>query len=228
MNRRGYKSPIPKSANEVVEKQSDDGTREESSYFVGRKMVGRRYWWDDGLTIDTEESYKDGKRHGLKLRFYDNGALLSVEPYRDGQVHGKARQFAPDGSVLISYTLRNGIGLDLWCYDDGQLSEELYCPADGELGLQRWWNEDNKSIYLEQTWLQDSDHRILREWNDKGKLHRGFPQFYIHGERVTKKKYVRARELDPSLPPYIFEDDLPYRQLPHEYLTQRIRQTRPS
>jgi antitoxin component YwqK of YwqJK toxin-antitoxin module len=155
MNRKGYKSPIPKTAREIVDKRYEDGAKEESSFFVARKKVGRRSWWDDGQLM-SEWGLKDGKRHGNVLDFDPNGQLSFVEPYRNGRPHGKATQFASDGSVLIYYVLRDGVGLDLWCQDDGKLSEEHYWPANGELGYTRWWNWDNKSIHSEESWLNAS------------------------------------------------------------------------
>jgi|SRR5579863_2075608 len=220
MNRKGYKSLIPKSAREVVDKCYPHGTKAESSFFVARKRVGRREWWDDGQLM-SEWGLKDGKKHGNVLDFDPNGQLSFVEPYRNGRPHGKATQFASDGSVLICYIMQDGVGLDLWCQGDGKLSEERYCPADGELGYTRWWNCDNKSIHSEQSWLNSSGwHGILREWNTGERLRRGFPQFYVKGQRVSKKQYCRACESDSLLPQYIPEKDQPFRNLPPEYLAQ--------
>lgn len=222
MNRRRYKSPIPASAREVVDKSNADGTKEQSSYFIGRTLVGRRIWWDDGETVCLEVGIKDGKKHGNELYFTHNGLLISIEPYRNGVPHGKAKQFADNGSVLICYTMQNGVGLDLWCHSDGSLSEEHYYPASGELGYNRWWNEDNKSIYSEESWLDGSGwHGICREWNSKGRLCRGFPQFYVKGQRLKKNQYLRACELDAILPRYHPQQDVPYRTLPKEYLSQK-------
>lgn len=222
MNRRRYKSPIPKTAREVVDKSYADGAKKASSYFVGRKMIGGRLWWEHGQTVFLEYGLKDGKKHGNELQFHEDGLLLSVEPYRNGKAHGKAIQFATNGSVLIYYLMRNGVGMDLWCDDDGNLSEEHYYPANGELGYNRWWNEDNKSIWREESWLNGLGwHGILRDWNGKGRLCRGFPQFYVNGERLTKRQYLSAGESDLSIPPYVPEQDQPYRTLPKEYLAQR-------
>jgi len=136
VNRRGYKSPIPKTAREVVDELYGDGTKKESSFFVGRRKVGRRLWWDDGQ-LESEYGLKDGQKHGNMLDFDANGNLSAVEPHRNGREHGQGKQFASDGSVLICYVLRNGVGMDLWCHENGSLSEEHYWPDDGELGYNR-------------------------------------------------------------------------------------------
>lgn len=223
MNRRGYRSPIPKAAREVVDKYYVNGLKEESSYFVGRKKVGRRSWWDDGELL-CEWGLKDGKKHGNMLDFDGNGNLSCIEPYRNDVPHGKATQFAQDGSVLICYVLRHGVGLDLWCRDrdeDGRLSEEHYWAGEGGLGFRRWWNGDDKTIFSESSWIAGTGtHGIQREWNNAGKLCRGYPQYYIRGERVTKRQYLKACESDASLPPYLPEQDQPHRTLPAEYVAQ--------
>lgn len=220
LNRRGYKSPIPKTAREVVDKSYDDGAKDESSFFAGRKKIGCRVWWDDGDLL-CEFGLKDGHKHGNELYFDPDGQLSAVQPFRNGRAHGTAKQFASDGSVLVSYVLRNGVGMDLWCGENGTLAEELYWPDDGELGYQRFWNEDGKTIYFEKSWTNGGSHGIHRRWNDKGKLCRGFPKFFIKNEQVTKKQYLRGCESDPLLPEYRPEQDRPSRTLPAEFLAQR-------
>lgn len=222
MNPRRYKSPIPANAREVVDKSYQDGAKEQSSFFLGKNLVGRRIWWDDGRTAYLEYGIKDGEKHGYELTFYQDGLLSSAEPYRNGKMHGKAAQFARDGSTLICYVMKNGVGLDLWCDEDGNLSEELYWPRENELGFKRLWNEGNTSVRLEESWLADFGwHGILRKWNGNGRLCRGFPQFYVRGQRLTKRRYLLLWKSDKAIPPYLPEHDQPSRMLPQEYLVQR-------
>jgi antitoxin component YwqK of YwqJK toxin-antitoxin module len=222
MERKRYRSVIPKAAREVVDKSYADGMKEESSYFRGEELIGHRIWGEDGRTVLWEYRLKDGRKHGNELRFDGHGRILSIEPFRNGVAHGVARQFASDGSLLVFYTMRNGVGLDLWCYDDGPLAEEHYFPDTGQLGYNRWWNDDNISVHGEESWIDGSGwHGIHREWNHKRRLCRGFPKFYVRGQQLTKKQYLRLCETDASLPPYTAEQDQPYRALPAEFLAQR-------
>jgi hypothetical protein len=124
----------------------------------------------------------------------------------------------------------DGVGLDLWCDNvTGTLSEETYRPGVGQLGYQRLWNDDEKTVWEESFWLLDKGtHGIQRKWNWKTrKLRRGYPQFYLYGEKVAKRQYIQACKTDSSLPPYRPEDDAPFRQLPAEYLAQRKRSSTP-
>ena len=67
-------------------------------------------------------------------------------------------------------------------------------------------------------------HGIQRKWNWKTrKLRRGYPQFYLYGEKVAKRQYIQACKTDSSLPPYLSKDDAPSRRLPAEFLAQRKR-----
>ncbi len=189
-----------------------------------------RHWYDDG-EVELEYGIKDGQKHGNELWFHPNGELLSVEPYRKGKVHGLCKQWDEKGRLLVTYTLVNGVGLDLWCDTmTGTLSEDTFFPAVGQLGHQRLWSGDEKTIWEESFWLVgDGWHGIQRRWNWKtGRLRRGYPQYYLHGEKVTKRQYIQACKSDPSLPPSRPKDDSPVRQLPPEYVVQRKRDSKTS
>jgi antitoxin component YwqK of YwqJK toxin-antitoxin module len=183
--------------------------------------VGFREWFYEGH-LDYEQSYMVGLRHGNVYEFYPNGRLRSKETYRDGRLHGTGRQWSREGRLLVMWKFVNGCGLDLWCDSEtGSLSEEFYCPREGELGFKRQWNDDEKTVYEEYYFLSSGYHGIWRQWNQKGKLRRGFPQFYVNNRKVTSPRYRRACERDASLVPYRVEDDDWSRTLPPEYLTQR-------
>jgi antitoxin component YwqK of YwqJK toxin-antitoxin module len=166
-----------------------------------------------------------GVKHGKSYRFYESGQLLEEEPYRDGRAHGTGRQWAEDGRLLVSWTLAHGVGLDLWCdTQTGALAEEHYWPGEGELGYTRQWNEDERTVWQEYSYvLGIGYHGVWREWNARGGLRRGFPHYYLNGRKVTKREYLRACASDPTLPPYRPEEDGPRRELPAEYLAQRGR-----
>lgn len=221
VNRKGYRSSIPAKAREIVHERYENGTRREAFFFVGRKKVGYRSWWDTG-GVEIEYGIKNGKKHGVEFHFDDNGELTFMEPFRNGTANGIARQWSNDGRLLITYTLRNGNGLDLWCHDDGSLAEELYWPAENELGYRRWWNEDDKTIYEEYFWVSGrGSHGITRKWNTLGKLCRGFPQYHVNDQTITKRQYLVACESDPLLIRFRPEDNKPFRDLPPEYLAQQ-------
>jgi antitoxin component YwqK of YwqJK toxin-antitoxin module len=222
MKPRNYRSSIPTSAAEVIEASFDCGAKKSASYFLSGKKVGYRQWNERG-ELEFEYGIKDGKKHGREYCFFENGQPYEVTPYCNGRIHGTGKQWSDEGKVVITYKLINGTGLDLWCgHQNDSLSEEHYYPKDGESGYHRLWHYDEKYIRQEYHFSDGRGyHGIWREWNEKGKMRRGFPQYYVNDRRVTKRQYLKASEMDESLPPYRPAEDRPYRKLPPEYLAQR-------
>lgn len=221
MKPRNYRSSIPASAAEVIEATFDCGDKKSAFYFLRGNKVGYRLW-NKRSELEFEYGMRDGKKHGREYCFRGNGQPYEVTPYRKGKIHGTGIQWADDGTVLITYKLVNGTGLDLWCgHQNNTLSEEHYRPKDGEYGYHRDWNDDGETINTEYYFFDGKGyHGIWREWNTKGKLRRGFPQYYVNDKRVTKRQYLNASERDATLLPYRSKDDIPYRKLPPEYLAQ--------
>jgi hypothetical protein len=226
MNRRAYKTSIPDDAEEVVASHHPNGAKESVSYFVGGEKVGLRQWDEEGR-LEFESTMQGGVKHGPEYHFHPNGRLLEKESYHNGHLHGVGRQWSEDGRLLVTWRFVHGAGLDLWCGEGDALTEELYWPREGELGYARQWTGDDRTVWQEYFYvLGKGYHGVWREWNAKGRLRRGFPQYYVNDRRVTKRQYLKARADDPSLPPYRREDDEPHRALPAEYLSQRKKRRR--
>ena len=221
-NRRCYRSSIPATATQIIEKRYENGNAEAAYFYLDGEQVGFRQWDETG-ELEFEYGIQNGKKHGREYRFHPGYYLLEVTPYRNGLMHGVGKQWAADGTVLITYKMTNGSGLDLWCSHENQtLSEEFYWPKEGESGYSRRWNDDEKSINEEYFFAAGKGyHGIWRRWNDRGHFRRGYPQYYVADQRVTKRKYLSACLTDATLPPYCREDDGPVRTLPQEYLRQR-------
>ena len=222
MKPRNYRSSIPKSAIEVVEKTFDCGAKKSAFFFLNGDKVGYRLWNESGK-LEFEYGMRDGKKHGREYCFFEDGQPYEVTPYNNGRIHGTGKQWSDDGEVVITYKLINGTGLDLWCgHPNDTLSEEHYYPKKGELGYHREWHYDEKTIWQEYYFSPgEGYHGIWREWNKKGKLRRGFPQYYVNNSRVTKRQYLKAFEMNGALPPYRPEEDRPFRKLPPEYFAQK-------
>jgi hypothetical protein len=225
MSRKDYRTSIPADAVEVVEERHPGGARKRSRYLVGEAVVGYREWDREGW-LDFECGFRGGLKHGYQYRWLSEACLLSREPYRDGKAHGVGNQWGEDGRLLVTWKMVHGVGLDLWCRDDGTLAEEIAFPKEGESGYKRMWNTDQRTAWAEELWIAGSwSFGICREWNRRGRLRRGFPRFRTSGGVVTKRQYLKACQEDPTLPPYRPEDDDPHRELPAEYLAQREKRT---
>jgi hypothetical protein len=81
-------------------------------------------------------------------------------------------------------------------------------------GYEWWLNEDQSSVWQERHWRDGQFHGIEREWNIRKKLCRGFPKFYLRGEKVTRRAYERACSNDPTLPLFRIADNKPRRRFP--------------
>ena len=164
-----------------------------------------------------EYGIKGNLVHGLYRKFDLDGQLCHQTSYHLGKEHGLARQYA-NGKVIGTYRMKHGTGADLWYEREGCLSEERYYQDGKRHGFERWWNWDNKTIHQESHFCMDLQHGIVREWNSQGKLRRGFPQYYIQGQKVNRRKYLAAANSDPTLPPFSEKDNLPRRPLPLKWM----------
>src|SRR5262249_7219402 len=147
------------------------------------------------------------------------GQLLSAEPYENGVPHGTAYQWASDGRLLGTYTLEHGTGLDLWrqAWEDGRVYlAEVHSIRNGLSHGFEWWFFVGRRLRRERHWQEGTLHGIEREWNFSGGLRRGFPRYWVRGERVTKAKYLKASVVDSTLPAFDVKDNLPYRTFPAE------------
>ncbi len=217
---RRYKSSIPKTTLEKVVEISDDGRLVDC--FVNEELVGRRQYDEDGH-LCYELPIRNGQKHGMVYRWSFDGILESGEPYHEGKPHGVAKQWSPSGKLMGSYRMKYGTGVDLWWNSvDGSgevpffLSEVHFMRHGTSHGYTWWINEDQKSVHIERHFLNGVQHGIFREWNERGRLCRGFPQYFVDGTKVKKRQYIRASDDDESLPQFCEDDNDPTRVFPNE------------
>ncbi len=109
-------------------------------------------------------------------------------------------------------------GFDIWRQEreDGfPFISEIHSLQDGHPHGYEWWlNEDQHSVWHECHWQCGEYHGIERRWNDRGKLDRGYPKYWIHGQAGTKRVYLKATQTDDTLPTFLEKDNRPRRQFP--------------
>jgi hypothetical protein len=198
---------IPKRAKEVA-CFYPNGKKASAEYFIDGELVGRRWWNDDGQR-SMEWTYRNGRQHGVWREWHDNGRLQFQSTYENGYEHGQALQWDEDGTLLGGYSMNMGTGIDLWWGCTGFPTEERHMKDGLPHGSERWWSRKNE-VYDELEWSNGQLHGIHRRWTGR-KLDRGFPQFHINHEKVTKREYLRAAEPDPTLPLCDPKDDSPRR-----------------
>lgn len=207
-------APIPDHAQEEVIDSWESGAKRSVYYLVNGERVGYRHWSETGQ-LGMEYSILDGSMHGPFRTWHDNGQLCEVAWYEHGKEHGTTVQYDHDGNLIGSYTMTHGTGVDLWFARPGVISEERHYQ-DGKLhGFERWWNEDNQTVYQESHFWHGVEHGIFRQWNQAGRLRRGYPRYYVEGKQVRKAQYERACRRDLALPPFRLEENMPQRQAPN-------------
>jgi len=182
------------------------------------EVVGQRGYGEEGQLV-TETPLRNGVKHGREYQWEDDGQLSLIEPYVNGKIHGTAKQYGRDGSIIGTYSLRHGTGYDVWRVEDedGAIRiSEIHTLRDGLPHGYEWWLSKPNLVYEERHWHEGEFHGIEREWNLANKLRRGFPRYWVRGERVDKQKYLRAAKDDPSLPPFRVKDNSPRRKFPLE------------
>jgi antitoxin component YwqK of YwqJK toxin-antitoxin module len=220
MNREiAYVTSIPEEAKEKVTAKQDGGTKKRAEYYIDGELVGIREFFPAG-EVDYEVAFKNGVKHGTDYRWYAPDQLLSREPYENGVPHGTAYEWGRNGTLLGTYTLEHGTGIDLWWEDWADGSEnlaEVYYMRDGARhGFEWWLHADETRVWHERHWHKGIEHGIERRWNSQDRLRRGYPRYWVNGERVTKAKYLREAARDPTLPLFQAEDNAPQRTFPPE------------
>jgi antitoxin component YwqK of YwqJK toxin-antitoxin module len=210
-----YRSSIPAAATEQVIETYDDGRPKRCEYLIDGAAVGVRFFHEGGQPM-FEYGLKDGLPHGMQYRWDIPGVLLSAEPYVDGLPHGTAMQWSDDGQLVGSYTMVRGTGIDLWwggC-DERALSEARYIESGQRHGFEWWIHPNQRQVTEELHCWHGQPHGIERQWNEQGRLRRGYPRYYVDGERVSKRRYLRACAARPELPPFREQDQRPERDFP--------------
>jgi antitoxin component YwqK of YwqJK toxin-antitoxin module len=214
--KRSYRSSIPANAMERVKMRHANDAKSVSHYFKNRKKVGVRFFDDDG-SMSMEFGVKDGKEHGNHYEWI-SGKLVFFQKIRNGLAYGTAKQWSSEtGKLIGSFKMNNGNGIDLWWHDwSGRvhLSEAIFLKNGRPHGIEWALNDNGKSVHLEQHWFNGTWHGIRRLWKNSQTLLKGFPQFYIKNEQVSKAKYLKACENDPTLPKYKTADDRWFRKFP--------------
>jgi len=121
---------------------------------TGLRMLGHTPY--SGYTVEEgpegrlreRAGFLDGRRQGLRERWYADGTVSARTPYLDGRRHGVARTWWEDGTLRSKTTLVHGVphGTQLQWYRSGALFKKTHLVQGREQGLQQAWRE-NGAIY---------------------------------------------------------------------------------
>ena len=103
------------------------------------------------------------------------------------------------------------------------MAEARY-PKDGKWHGFEWWIiEDQRSVHHECHYSEDLRRGIERMWNLNGRLRRGYPKYWVRDRQITKRQYLRASSIDPTLQPFRERDNRPQRRLPREVAAHLVK-----
>lgn len=103
----------------------------------------------DGEAVIVERTrYVDGKRHGIRMRWYPSGRLQSRTMFADGRRDGVSESFWEDGNRRALSTYRAGKlhGVATQWYREGMLFKRRQLVDGREEGMQQGWRRDG-SLY---------------------------------------------------------------------------------
>lgn len=125
------------------------GKLESKGLMDGKNRIGTWiYYHEDGKTIMSEETYKNGKLHGIYKTFYNSGKPTEVANYVNGLLDGPYKKYAIKGHVYQSFT-----------YKAGKLNgtATYYNRKDGEIHTKGTFKDDVRV----GTWENYSDGELV-------------------------------------------------------------------
>ena len=199
-----YRSSIPQDSTEKIINSHANGAKSTCFYFKNRKKVGVRFFDENGF-VEMEYGVKDGRENGNHYEWF-SGKLVFFQKIKNGLADGTAKQWSSDtGNLIGSFKMKNGTGIDLWWQEwstKPHLSEAIFLNKGIPHGFEWSLNITEKSVYWEQHWFNGEWHGITRSWKNSRSLDKGYPKFFIRNKQVSKPKYLKACENDPTLPKY--------------------------
>lgn len=103
----------------------------EETYKLNRLHGESRFYNPKSGNMSELITYKNGKKHGVWKRWYDNGRLLNEATYENGQLQGAAVFYHPNGLVQFKGEYQNDVKVGFWqSFDEEgqQISKDEYIP----------------------------------------------------------------------------------------------------
>ncbi|MCP4686161.1 MAG: hypothetical protein GY867_12050 [bacterium] len=129
-----------------------------------------RTCYPDG-TISAEESYKDGRKHGVWKTYYPDGTPCESESWENGRKHGEAIEWYHSGQMKKRTIYERGSWsayespAEQW-FGNGRLAREVR-PSDSGVVFRTWYsNGQVRKEEIRRTGPPAS--RTLREWYEDG------------------------------------------------------------
>ena len=111
--------------NKKVILKFDNGNTKIERITHSNKCVTEVTYYHNGH-IKTEESIKNGIRHGVYIRYWKNGNKSDETYYENGKEHGSSKLYNKDGVIWLKGNYIDGKQRGIWVYhhDDGKVSHQ--------------------------------------------------------------------------------------------------------
>ena len=129
-----------------------------------------RYFEDGTLA---ESTYFDhGNQHGKRTLYYPNGQIESVSDFENGKLHGKHLVYHDTGESMIDSDYKNSeiIGVLKKYYKNGNLQEEVTFANDIENGPFTEYYENGRVKWKGQYLNGDYEFGIIEHFDEDGEL----------------------------------------------------------
>ena len=93
--------------------------------YVNGKRHGKRIWYDDDGRIWSETPYVEGRRQGVAIKYYKDGTKKSEEPWADGIRVGSGFEYRENGTIAKEVEYADSVQSEVWYREDGSKWKEM-------------------------------------------------------------------------------------------------------
>ena len=125
-----------------------------------------------------ETNYKEGKRSGERIRWWENGQLKEEALYVDGKVNGVFKEYHDKGNLRFRgvYINKKPIGVQKSWWGNGNISMERHFFEE--------YNDLYKELDLTMSYVF---HGLFKRWYENGRVRSEVN--YIKGEKDGMSSY---------------------------------------
>ncbi|MBK8340012.1 MAG: hypothetical protein IPK99_08460 [Flavobacteriales bacterium] len=172
--------------------------------YVGQAKDSTWVYLDANGLRRSQEQWKNGRKQGEELSFFDDGTISERITFVNGLQEGLHEQFFPGGQVKYrgSYVRGEGEGVMTWYQPDGKKEVEGHMVSGQRDGIWYYFNTDGsvqiQMVYEQGNFIKDKkENGVFKEYCDdeqlrsehtwkQGKLNGPFTEYYCNGTWVTE------------------------------------------
>ncbi len=116
--------------------------------YLNEQKTGLWKLYSQNIKI-AEESYKNGKKHGITKKFYPTGEVLEQSEWQNGKKEGRHQVFYKNGEPYMQCKFSDGKrnGLCLARFKNGRIEMEAYYENNVRHGEWKFYNKEGDYLY---------------------------------------------------------------------------------